>query len=129
VARPWQEMFQVLWTTLLNVAGVDAQPRQVRSYRVSNSLQRSLAHLAAQDGKDARLLLCDSSGNLYIRVAGSAGELAAVGDDTASTDGDVALSVRSSRLNDMAANIDEIYTMLTDVWDGTNHAIRTTAAT
>ena len=73
MARPWQEMFQVLWTTLLNVAGVDVQPREVRGYRLSNSLQRSLAHLAAQDGKDSRLLLCDSSGRLYTVAVGADG--------------------------------------------------------
>jgi hypothetical protein len=121
-------MFQVLWTTLLNVAGVDAQPHEVRSYRVSNAVQRSLAHLVAQDGKDARLLLCDSTGNLYIRVAGSAGELAAVGDANASSSDDVALSVRSYQLNDMRTDIEQIYDILTDVYDATAHALRTTPA-
>jgi hypothetical protein len=122
-------MFQVLWTTLLNVAGVDAQPREVRGYRLSNAVQRSLAHLAAQDGNDSRLLLCDSSGNLYIRVAGPAGELAEVGNADASVGDDVALSVRSYQLNAMQGYIEDINAMLTDVYDSTVHALRTTPAT
>jgi hypothetical protein len=73
VARPWAEMFQVLWTTLLNLAGVDQQPREVRGYRVGSSVQRTIAHLAAQDSSDGRLLLCDSSGRLYVLPVGSSG--------------------------------------------------------
>jgi hypothetical protein len=122
-------MFQVLWTTLLNVAGVDKQPREVRGYRLSNAVQRSLAHLAAQDGNDSRLLLCDSSGNLYIRVAGSAGELAAVGRADLPASDDLALSIRSSQLNGMKDTIDGIATVLNACYDSNNYAIRTIAAT
>jgi hypothetical protein len=93
-------MFQVLWTTLLNVVGVDRQPRELRGYRVSNALQRSLAHLAAQDGSDSRLLLCDSSGRLYVLPVGSTGVAPIY-----SADGRLGVNLRDAGNDDQAATV------------------------
>ena len=71
MARPFTEKLQQLWGTVLNIVGVDREPRDAGNLQVSNKGLRVLAHLAAQDGKDGRLVLCDTSGRLGVVDAGA----------------------------------------------------------
>ena len=69
MTRPFTEKLQQLWGTVLNIVGIDREPRDVGDLQVSNKGIRALAHLVAQDGKDGRLVLCDSDGRLIV-IAG-----------------------------------------------------------
>lgn len=140
MTRPFAEKVQQLWGTVLNIVGIDREPREVADLQVSNKAVRSLSYLVAQDGKDGRLVLCDTSGHLIGRIVDLNGRCLIMDDYGAATvavsqgntiadvggaedamPGHSALSVRNYALVKLAE-------VLEDVWDPLLHSIRTTEA-
>jgi hypothetical protein len=78
MARPFVEKVQQLWGTVLNIVGLDREPREAGNLQVSNKGLRVLAHLAAQDGKDGRLVLCDTAGRLVAKIVDGDGDALAL---------------------------------------------------
>lgn len=66
----WRERIRVLTDRVFDLAGLPTSPRNQAPYRVSNDLQRTLAHLAASDGVNSRLLRALESGVLRVSAEG-----------------------------------------------------------
>lgn len=67
----FRERIRVFSERFLDMAGFTSSPREQSPYRMSNDLQRSLAHLAAFDGQYSRLVRALESGVLRVSAEGN----------------------------------------------------------
>lgn len=66
----WQERLRILVGKTLELVGVDGRPQDQAPYRLSNDVQRVLAHLAATEGGKTALLEKVANG-LKVEIYGS----------------------------------------------------------
>jgi len=134
------QQFQVFESSLLDLVAPAGSPKYLGAYQSSNQLMNALAHLVAQDGQYSRLLACDETGALQVNsdyLWGSAENIrvavetmAAWGlsglaaDVEAISEWDMA--TLASDVGDIAEGLADVLALLTDVWNTSAHAIRTT---
>jgi len=151
----FEEITQSLLAPELDIFGIERDPMYVGQYMLPNRLVNAIAHLAAVDGKKSRLLSCDSTGQLAVSDATVQSLLSSPlavriqdsdGTDQVRVDASSNMYVtvaRGSRVvqvrepHDVALtdyglvvssyDLYQVYLILDDVHDPTNHCIRTCA--
>ena len=110
MARTVPEKLQRLWGSILDLVGVERDPKFIGEYVAGNRLQRTLAQLVAQDGTHARLLNCDAAGRLIVVTApGAALRPPDVRDwvtATTGTAGSIWLATKANRLLTVTWTVD-----------------------
>jgi len=134
------QQFQVFESSLLDLVDPAGSPKYLGAYQSSNQLMNALAHLVGQDGCYSRLLACDETGALQVNsdcLWGSA-ENIRVAVETMALWGfaDLAADVEAisdwdfdtllTKMDAIMDSVGSIVTILTDVWNTSAHAIRTT---
>jgi hypothetical protein len=135
--EPFEVLHQILADPSLDLVGFVREPLFLAPFRVSNELTRALAHLVAYDGQYSRRLVCDTAGVLKAVLWDSTESRAVVSDaegalkvhvygqgnasmvdvSAMSDYGDIALSVRDYYTR-------QLYTILLDCYDATNHYLK-----
>lgn len=152
----FEEITQSLLAPELDIFGIERDPQYIGQYLLSNRLTNTIAHLAAVDGKKSRLLSCDDTGQLSVSDTTTHSYLSSVlsvriqdydGTYQANVDSahnlDVSIRYNDSTINGVSNgnsaegkfglvvwdfNSYRMYSILDDVWDSVNHALRTVAA-
>ncbi len=69
----WKLRIRAVTERFFDLAGFPSSPRNQVPYRLTNDVQRSLAHLAGFDGKHSRLLRLLETGVLRVSAEGASG--------------------------------------------------------
>lgn len=136
MAEQVAEQIQIFESSLLDLVAPGGRPKYVGTYKTSNNLLNALAHLIGQDGRYSRLLACDENGVLKVQATAldtiSAWDFSGLNAAAAVIETDIEtiaawdFDTMAASVNTYLSDLDDIVTILTDVWDTSGHAIRTT---
>ena len=134
----FEEITQDLLAPELDIFGIDREPPFPGHYQTSTKIVNTLAHLLAVEGKRSRLIACDADGVLPVRIRDSDGtDLLDVdssgllkagiwqGGTQADVKADAFADGTENGLYVSSYKLKLIHNILDDVWDSTNHYLRT----